>query len=59
VVFPTIDAPVPLTSLDEIAFSVNATFKNGGELDIGQSGITLAPTATAATAAKSARGGSS
>ena len=53
VVFPLIDAPVPLTSLDDIAFSVNVQYKSGGELDLGQSGVTLTPTTTAATAPKS------
>jgi hypothetical protein len=50
VVFPVIGSPVPLSTLDDIDFSINADFKSGGDLDIGQSGLTLAPTTTAASA---------
>ena len=39
---------VPLSSLDDVTFEIIVDFKSGGELFIGQSGVTLAPTTTAA-----------
>lgn len=51
--------PIPLSSLNDIAITVGADFKSSGVLDLGQSGLTLMPTAAAASAPKSGRGGSS
>jgi hypothetical protein len=48
-----------LSSLDDISINLEVTFKSGGELDLGQSGVTLEPTTTAASAQMPARGGSS
>jgi hypothetical protein len=48
VVFP-LTTPAVLSSLDDISISLDVTFKSGGELDLGQSGVTLMPTTAAAS----------
>jgi hypothetical protein len=47
VVFPV--SGTPLSSLDDIGFFVDVAFKSGGDLELGQSGVTLKPTTSAAS----------
>jgi hypothetical protein len=49
-------SPVTLTSLTDINIAVNVTFAAGGSLYLGQSGITLSPTTTAASTSKNTAG---
>jgi hypothetical protein len=54
-----LSSPVTLSSLDDITLAIQVTYSSASTLFIGQGGITLAPTTTAASAPKHATGQSS